>query len=594
MKHLVRILSVLLVLCLLAGASVSVAAIETELAAVALDQDVPDEVHTQVSFSDGSAQDFAAAPDIEEIDDSAYRETIESYEVFFHDRSVLDVTFTEFYSIDFVLPTTTKRVFLAGLTAQNVEETQQKIINSYSNIGYMLSLEDLSFIDSEKTYKDQNDDNLCWAASCSNILTYTGWGAKAGFESEDDIFDAYVSAFTDNGNNAEYGLGWFFNGVDTFAKLADGVAQVKNYGSSGNYLPDYAYDRVTDHVEIYDDYTYLQGAIEALRQGCGVALGVETFINNSHVGGHEVTMWGAVTDEAYTPDDLAYYDMLFITDSDSDNRNANYTDRRQAKNELDLYKLSSFTRPIYDEASNTLSYYDGLNTCALFDYDYLIPYSDEVEKETDEQATKNKTTTTDVAIKDVYLSDSANGEPTDRFMLGDTVYIRPVITNVGDYVFTASSHTLTATISGTNWSAQRNFTSRMNPSSFINSILFSAGGLKRGDYTLTVQFDADRRVQEAYYYNNTYTVDFSVVTDPAKYMAGDADDDWEITVLDATMIQKTLAVLISDEDGRIAERGDLYGSGLNILSATAIQKYIAALDVNVDNIGEIKEYHKGE
>ena len=585
MNFSVKLFSVLLAVCLIAGTVFSASAYEAELAEVALDPDVPDEIHTEIGFSDGSVQSFSAAPDIEAIDEASYRDEIEGYQVFYNSKAILDVEFTEYYSAEFSIPDTAKNVFLAGLTAENIEETQQWIIDHYSSVDTYLSLEDLSFIDTEKTKSDRDDDNLCWAA---------GWAAQAGFASEDDVFDAYVGGFTDSGSNVEYGLGWFFNGVNTFERLASGVAQVKNYGSSGMYLTDYAYDRLTDHYEIYDDYTGIGNALELLKAGCGVALGVEVFINNSHVGGHEVTLWGVVTDAAYSPDEPEYYDMILISDSDSDKYDPSYTDRRQAKNEYDLYKLSYFEGEAYDEPCTSLSYFDGVNVCMLYDFDYLIPYSDEIETETDQQATKNKTTTADVAVKNVFLTDS-EGYYTDEFMFGDTVNITPIVMNVGDYeCYPSSGHKLTATISGTDWSAQKSFRSRMTPSSSISMFTFSAEGLKKGDYTLTVQFDADRRVEEAYYYNNTYTVDFSVVTDPAKYLSGDADDDWEITVLDATLIQKQLAFLVADEDGKIAVRGNLYDEDLSILSATAIQKYIASLDVGDIEIGIVRDYQTGE
>ena len=596
MKLMIRILSVILTLCLMAGVSFSASAYVADLAEVALDLDVPDEVHTEVSFADGSVQDFAAAPDIEEIDESSYRDEIEGYQVFVNSKAVLDVDFSGLYSAEFMIPGTTKYVFLAGLTADNIEETQQRIINSYSGIDYMLSLEDLSFIDTEKTKRDQNDDSLCWAASCANILSYTGWGAKAGFETEDDIMDAFVEGFSDEGSIVQYALGWFFNGVNTFERITSGVATVNDYGNSGGFLNDYAYDRQTGHKDIYTDCTGIGEALQALKMGCGVAVGVEVFINGSHVGGHEVTMWGAVTNEAYSPDEAAYYDMIIISDSDSDKNDYSYTDRRQAKNEYDLYRLSYFEGTAYGEQCTSLSYYDGVNVCMLYDYDYLIPYSDDIETETDAQATKNKTTTPDAAVRKVFLSDSeTGGEFTDEFMLGDTVYITPTIENVGDYVFTCSSgHKLTATISGTNWSAQKTFRSTLRPSTLITMFTFSASGLKKGDYTLTVQFDADRRVEGAYYYNNTYTMDFSVVTDPTKYLSGDTDDDWDISVLDATKIQKILAMIEADPDGKCSVRGDVFGEGLNILSATAIQKYLANLDYGAADIGSIKSYETGD
>ena len=70
-----------------------------------------------------------------------------------------------------------------------------------------------------------------------------------------------------------------------------------------------------------------------------------------------------------------------------------------------------------------------------------------------------------------------------------------------------------------------------------------------------------------------------------QYLIGDADGDSEITVLDATTIQRVLAEIITDEDGGVALRGDSNGDGLDITDATAIQRYLADYPVSVP-IGE--------
>ena len=151
MNFSVKLFSVLLAVCLIAGTVFSASAYEAELAEVALDPDVPDEIHTEIGFSDGSVQSFSAAPDIEAIDEASYRDEIEGYQVFYNSKAILDVEFTEYYSAEFSIPDTAKNVFLAGLTAENIEETQQWIIDHYSSVDTYLSLEDLSFIDTEKT-----------------------------------------------------------------------------------------------------------------------------------------------------------------------------------------------------------------------------------------------------------------------------------------------------------------------------------------------------------------------------------------------------------------------------------------------------------
>ncbi|MBQ6154111.1 MAG: glycosyl hydrolase 53 family protein [Ruminococcus sp.] len=65
------------------------------------------------------------------------------------------------------------------------------------------------------------------------------------------------------------------------------------------------------------------------------------------------------------------------------------------------------------------------------------------------------------------------------------------------------------------------------------------------------------------------------------YYLGDADLDGEVTVLDATAIQKYLASLSRlSEEGLLAADVEESGEQVNILSATYIQKYLAAIATN--------------
>ena len=69
-----------------------------------------------------------------------------------------------------------------------------------------------------------------------------------------------------------------------------------------------------------------------------------------------------------------------------------------------------------------------------------------------------------------------------------------------------------------------------------------------------------------------------LLTDPVVYLRGDSDGDDEITVLDATRIQRVLAALDPDPDGSAAMRGDCNGDGLDILDATLIQRYLVGFE----------------
>lgn len=60
-----------------------------------------------------------------------------------------------------------------------------------------------------------------------------------------------------------------------------------------------------------------------------------------------------------------------------------------------------------------------------------------------------------------------------------------------------------------------------------------------------------------------------------EYINGDTDGDGAVTIMDATAIQRILAHLSHDADGKYSLRGDVNKDGLNIMDATAIQRHLA-------------------
>lgn len=70
---------------------------------------------------------------------------------------------------------------------------------------------------------------------------------------------------------------------------------------------------------------------------------------------------------------------------------------------------------------------------------------------------------------------------------------------------------------------------------------------------------------------------FAVGAQAETYLIGDADGDGEITILDATKVQRVLADLDKD-DGAIAQRASMVDDELNIMDATVIQRYLADLE----------------
>ena len=73
------------------------------------------------------------------------------------------------------------------------------------------------------------------------------------------------------------------------------------------------------------------------------------------------------------------------------------------------------------------------------------------------------------------------------------------------------------------------------------------------------------------------------VSAAGSYLRGDADGDGEVTIMDATVIQRRLAEIpMPSFDERAA---DVDGDGLNITEATQIQRYLAEFD-NIYHINE--------
>ena len=74
------------------------------------------------------------------------------------------------------------------------------------------------------------------------------------------------------------------------------------------------------------------------------------------------------------------------------------------------------------------------------------------------------------------------------------------------------------------------------------------------------------------------------VSAASSYLRGDADGDSEVTIADATVIQRTLANIPTASFFKKAT--DVDGDGLNIMDATNIQRYLAGFE-NTYHIDEM-------
>ena len=204
-----------------------------------------------------------------------------------------------YYSVSFSIPGTSKEGFLTGLSAERIDSVQAKVVNGILNEAQTgdknFEVEDAGIIDAEKVMRQDYDYNLCWAGSASNMLHYTGWGKKAGFQTEDDLFDLFAENFYDKGYIERNGLEWFFNG--TLGSDHPDKTLPKNYGSSGGYLSDYpAEDYLSS--EYFNSEGDIAGALGrmtgSLNDGNAVGLGIVTTSTTAHA----ITLWGYITDKS--------------------------------------------------------------------------------------------------------------------------------------------------------------------------------------------------------------------------------------------------------------------------------------------------------
>ncbi len=68
------------------------------------------------------------------------------------------------------------------------------------------------YYDADKSIVNTEDDNLCWAATASNMLWHTDWASVTNAQNEQEFFNEYfVNTWLDAGAPIENGVSWFLN-----------------------------------------------------------------------------------------------------------------------------------------------------------------------------------------------------------------------------------------------------------------------------------------------------------------------------------------------------------------------------------------------
>lgn len=526
---------------------------------------------TCIEDTDGNTITRNGVPNTNALAEFGHAAQIDSYSIYYNGRLLMTVTpvgfsapdtavmsiggmpaCSGFYKTTFSVDET-REIFLTGLTESTLEQVQNELTASALEDRYF-NLTNVDFIDAEKEFTEvaegeiASDANLCWAAAASNMLRFSGWGSKAGFQTEDDLFESFISAFTDAGGAYTYALDWFFNG-NYRPQGIDGWAQLREPGKTGSYLSEYAADSLYQTYQISSYIDNLRLVFDALERDCAVGISIGNYISSFRVGGHAITLWGYLHDTAASPYSKEAYPAVFISDSDSDKYDGNL--RREAPNRLRVMMMDGMFNGFGNDSWELD--YPSWFPWRIDSFTVLEPFSTDLEKDT--AGTRNKNTTTDFSVQDLCVRTSTfdNLDLSIYTIPADQAFrISGIAMNNSAVNLSSVRLQIVTTITQNGevvWerSSQRSI-SRFK--AYANVALSeTCDSLPSGSYEATIRVSASG-IAEAYLLNNTRSISFTVGT-AAPYTAN-----------------ASVSVSIPEFDGNEAGYGTLTFSGVDSLYPT--------------------------
>lgn len=192
------------------------------------------------------------------------------------------------------------------------------------------------WLDANKRWGSYSDGQLCWAATCSNLVTW--WQQQNAEFIPDraptelaDVWNTYRLTFDNNGGDIGQGLHWWLDGnygkglgekelKGRIGDIVNGEATLKR--EDGGFYKGSLWQEIVEGRDLYTissagfDLTDMSSSlISAISQGYGVGLSWVTPspYTTSGTMGHAVTVWGAVYDT-----ESGLLTALYLTDSDDD------------------------------------------------------------------------------------------------------------------------------------------------------------------------------------------------------------------------------------------------------------------------------------
>lgn len=251
--------------------------------------------------------------------------------------------------------------------------------------------------------------------------------------------------------------------------------------------------------------------ISSLREGGGVSILLGWYGDYGRNGGHAISLWGYVLNNAASGKDK--YEALIVSDSDSDIYSA---DRRDAPNKYRLLGMSSYSGNNMDSFKLD---YSSSSSGVLENLVILQPYSGAIQKDS---GTRDKFNNIDLIVDAVnveLIGANGMGRSAKVAPAGEDIWVKPLIWNCSECG--ADEFALQYTVKVTDSSGTEKFTRTnsfpdmtIDAGDYISAEQVNIGEYEAGSYTVTVTVSA-AGAEEAYYNNNSSSsVSFSVAEKP--------------------------------------------------------------------------------
>lgn len=167
----------------------------------------------------------------------------------------------------------------------------------------------------KKVRRGDGDDNLCWAASASNILNW--WQDRyvipSGTPTGEAVWTTFKDSFTDLGGNALYAFQWWLSGDYQPATWKEWSQLKEGVTAGGYYQSIFSRDQAFSLTSVYDAASYSavtssQYILNYLNAGYGLTLSIRDTLGQMS---HAITLWGVEYD-----DQTSLLTKMYLTDSD--------------------------------------------------------------------------------------------------------------------------------------------------------------------------------------------------------------------------------------------------------------------------------------